>query len=67
MKRTLVTIPRLPVFVATAKLARVCPRCRKEITEGQSYLRHSEGDMHSTCLRVDQKKRFAGEVTICQQ
>jgi hypothetical protein len=60
MKATLIVVPRIAVLVADKKLARRCPRCQKPITEGQSYLKHSEGIVHYACLRTAKTKEFLG-------
>jgi uncharacterized C2H2 Zn-finger protein len=58
--RTLIAIPRLPVFIADKNLADRCPRCQRMIKESERYLEHSEGRLHEHCLRTGQTKRFIG-------
>ncbi len=65
MRQTLVALPPIRFYVATEKLAKRCPRCKAKIKEGQKYLKHSEGDLHVSCLRSGQSKAFIGK-SVCR-
>jgi hypothetical protein len=65
-KLSIITVPRIAILVADKNLARCCPRCQKSINEGESYLKHSEGEIHYACLRTGKTKEFIGRPVSCE-
>ena len=63
IKQTLIVVPLIPFLTAARTLTRRCPRCRKRIKEGESYLNHATEakPVHSTCLRTGQSKQYRGK------